>query len=167
MNGEKSILNFLSQQQDITFGYSDLWFVDADSLESSQVGYSFDTQGNSLMTGKPGAWQPNWIVIASDESGDPYFVDTDTTELRVLTAAHGMGSWDPEQVADSLESFTGILDYLRRLAQGRRTPVELQNNPLTPSEARDFLTFVGATNPNTDIAYWEGLMLLILENDTE
>ena len=167
MNSEERILEFLSQQKDITLGYSDFRFVPADSLEKFQVGYSFDPKGNSLMTGQPGAWQPNWIVIASDELGDPYFVDTDTPGLCVLTAAHGMRHWDAEQIADSLESFAGILDHFRRLAQGRVTSVELDDNPLTPKEARDFLTFVGATNPNTDIAYWEGQMLLLLDNDTE
>lgn len=167
MNGRTAIHTFLTQQKNITFGYSELNFVPADSLENSQVGYSFDAQGNSLMTGKKGDWQPNWIVIANDESGDPLFVDTATPDLHVLTAAHGMGSWEAEPVADSLNSFAGIVSQLRLLATGRSNPVEKLLNPLLAREAQDFLKFVRTASPNTDPAYWETLMLLALENDTE
>jgi hypothetical protein len=167
MSATNSIHNFLAQQQDITLGYSELNFLEADTLEASQVGYSFDPKGNSLMTGKQGAWQPNWIVIASDETGDPIFIDTDTPELRILTAAHGMGSWDPEPIADSLKSFADVLGQLRLLATGRANPVEKLLNPLSAQEAQQFLKFVKTANPNTDAAYWETIMLLALENDTE
>jgi hypothetical protein len=167
MNPQDVIVKFLSGQQDIRFGYSELNFFPADKLEDSQVGYSFDPRGNSLMTGKNGAWQPNWIVIAQDETGDPLFVDTDTPGLRVLTAAHGMGSWEAEPIADSLSSFADILARLRLLAIGRANPVEKLLNPLLAREAQDFLKFVRTASPNTDPAHWETLMLLALENDTE
>ncbi|HEV2479936.1 MAG TPA: hypothetical protein VGS79_09725 [Puia sp.] len=167
MNGRDSILKFLAGQQNISFGYSELNFIPADSLETSQVGYSCDPKGKTLVTGKKGDWQANWTVIANDETGDPLFVDTDTPELRVLTAAHGMGSWEAEPVTDSLNSFADILGQLRLLASGRANPVEKLLNPLLAREAQDFLKFVGTASPNTDPAYWETLMLLALENDTE
>lgn len=167
MNRGETIIKFLSGQHDITFGYSELNFISATSLEDSQVGYSFDAKGNSLMTGKKGDWQPNWIVIATDETGDPVFVDTDNPELRVFTAAHGMGSWEAEPIADSLSALADILAQLRLLATGRANPVEKLLNPLLAQEARNFLQFVKTASPNTDPAYWETLMLLALENDTE
>jgi hypothetical protein len=167
MTSQEAIRNFLSQHEDITLGYSELNFISADSLEESQVGYSFDPKGRSLITGKKGDWQTSWIVIAKDETGDPIFVDTATPGLRVLTAAHGMGSWDPEPIADSLNSFADIVSQLRLLATGRANPVEKLLNPLSAREAQEFLKFVKTANPNTDPAYWETLMLLALENDTE
>jgi len=42
MNGQAVIQNFLAQQKNITFGYSELNFLSADSLEQSQIGYSVD-----------------------------------------------------------------------------------------------------------------------------
>ncbi len=167
MNGQAVIQNFLAQQKNITLGYSELNFLSADSLEQSQTGYSFDDKGNSLMSGKPGSWQPGWIVIANDETGDPIFVDTGTPELQVFTAAHGMAHWEAEPITDSLHSFADILIQLRLLATGRANPVEKLLNPLLAQEAQDFLKFVRTTSPNTDPAYWETLMLLALENDTE
>jgi len=167
MNGHAAIQNFLAGQHDITFGYSELNFIAADALEQSQIGYSFDDKGNSLMTGKKGDWQPGWIVIANDETGDPIFVDTDTPELQVFTAAHGTGNWEAEPITDSLHSFGDVVSQLRLLATGRSNPVEKLLNPLLAQEAQDFLKFVRTASPNTDPAYWETLMLLALENDTE
>jgi hypothetical protein len=167
MTGQEAIHRFLSQQENITLGYSELNFISTDSLAEAQIGYSVDAKGNTLDTGKKGDWQANYTVIAKDETGDPIFVDTDTPGLRVLTAAHGMGSWDPEPIADSLDSFADILSQLRLLATGRSNPVEKLLNPLGALQAQDFLRSVKTGNPNTDPAYWETLMLLALENDTE
>jgi len=167
MSARETIDNFLSQHENITLGYSELNFVSADSLEAAQIGYSVDAKGKSLITGKKGDWQTSWTVIANDEASDPIFVDTATPELRVFTAAHGMGSWDPEPIADSLKSFADVVAQLRLLAIGRSNPVEKLLNPISAQEAHAFLKFVQTANPNTDAAYWETIMLLALENDTE
>ena len=165
MNSRDTILNFLSHQQDIHFGYSEILFVPA---------------ANELKEPQPG-----YILIANDETGDPILVDTSTPELRVCTASAlntsvtqrtaasaqnanaTQAPRTPEPIADSLETFTGILTRLRILAAGRENPVQKELNPLSAREARDFLKFVKTTNPNTDPGYWETLMLLALENDTE
>jgi len=152
MNSRDTILNFLSHQQDIHFGYSEILFVPA---------------ANELKEPQPG-----YILIANDETGDPILVDTSTHELRVCTttaqsANATQAPRTPEPIADSLETFTGILTRLRILAAGRENPVEKELNPLSAREARDFLKFIKTTNPNTDPGYWETLMLLALENDTE
>ena len=167
MTSQETILEFLAGQQDISLGYSEINFFQPASLEAQQVGYSFNPQGKSLVTGKEGDWQANWTVIANDEAADPLFVDTATPEGRVMTAAHGMGTWEAEPIADSLHAFADILTRLRILAAGRKNPVEKLLNPLSAQEATAFLDFVKTANPNTDPAYWETIMLLALENDTE
>jgi hypothetical protein len=85
----------------------------------------------------------------------------------VLTAAHGMRSWNPEPIADSLESFAALLDKLRVLAVDRENPVKKKLNPLTAQEAEAFLEFVRTANPNSDPTYWEVIMGQALENDTD
>jgi hypothetical protein len=167
MNSKEAILEFLSGQQDITLGYSEINFFKPASLDAEQVGYSFNPKGESLVTGKQGDWQASWTVIASDEASDPLFVDTAAPELPVMVAAHGMGTWEPEPIADSLHHLAGILTRLRVLAAGRENPVKKLLNPLSAQEAAAFVDFVKTANPNSDSGYWETIMLLALENDTE
>jgi hypothetical protein len=167
MSNNDLLREFLSRQEDITLDYSEINFLQPERLEKDQVGYSFDPKGKSLITGKKGDWQTNWTVIASDGTGDPILVDTETPGLRVLTAAHGMRSWNPEPIADSLESFAALLDKLRVLAVDRENPVKKKLNPLTAQEAEAFLEFVRTANPNSDPTYWEVIMGQALENDTE
>jgi hypothetical protein len=77
-------------------------------LEAGQVGYSVDVEGRSLIGGD-GGWRAEWVVIGIETLlGDPIFVDVTTPQLPVFTAMHGMGKWDPELIADSLEQFLGI-----------------------------------------------------------
>ncbi len=50
-----------------------------------------------------GDWKPYWLVIGSDTAlGDPLIVDLSGPRLRVITATHGAGRWDPVDVSDSL-----------------------------------------------------------------
>lgn len=167
MSNSGLLREFLSGQQDITLDYSEINFLEPERLEQDQVGYSFDPKGKSLVTGKKGDWQTNWTVIASDGAGDPILVDIDTPQLRVLTAAHGMRSWNPEPIADSLESFAALLDKLRVLAVDRENPAQKRLNPLTAQEAEAFLEFVRTANPHSDLTYWQEMMDMVLENDTD
>jgi hypothetical protein len=73
------------------------------ALDTAQIGYSRTADGDSLVGGG-GSWQAEWFVIGCDaELGDPVFVDLSLPELPVLSAMHGMGVWEPFQIAESLE----------------------------------------------------------------
>jgi len=74
-----------------------------DDLDAGQVGFAISPEGESLV-GPAGFWQPEWFVIGLETLlGDPNFVDLDDPALPVMTAMHGMGRWDPDRIADSLE----------------------------------------------------------------
>jgi hypothetical protein len=74
-------------------------------LPAAQVGYSIDSEGEPMGGQGDGQWKPYWLAIGSDtELGDPLIVDLSSASLQVLTAAHGGGRWELDQVADSLES---------------------------------------------------------------
>lgn len=47
-----------------------------EQLDEFQVGYSIDTDGNSLVTDEEDTWDANWIVIAYETMcGDPIIID--------------------------------------------------------------------------------------------
>jgi len=72
-------------------------------LPAGQVGYSVDSEGNVMGGRDKGDWKPYWLVIGSDTAlGDPLIVDLSGPRLRVITATHGAGRWDPVDVSDSL-----------------------------------------------------------------
>ncbi|WP_276501585.1 hypothetical protein [Terrimonas pollutisoli] len=152
---------FLSGIADVSLGYNEINFFQADTLEDEQVGYSFDTAGKSLTTGQEGDWQKEWIAIASDQMGDPFIVDTSSTNLRVLSAAHGEGAWEPFIVADNLGSFKSIISILNDVSKKRTNPVDLEKNPITEKERQNALREIEQQNPDSELWFWENY----LEND--
>jgi hypothetical protein len=152
---------FLTGTNDISLGYSEINFIQADNLDDEQIGYSVDTNGNSLITGNDGDWQEEWLVIATDNVGDPIIVDVSTSDLTVLSAEHGEGDWEPLVIADSLEKFKNILSYLSKISKDRTNPVELENNPISDKEIRFILTQIEEQNSKAELSYWE----TFFEND--
>lgn len=157
------IKEFLTGRSSISIGYRDLHFLDAAKLREEQVGFRFHPNGNSLVTGKEGAWKKEWVVIATDELGDPILVDTNGPLLPVLTAPHGMGSWEPYLIADSLDNLEDIVFILTQLSKNRSSPIDLKNNPISSRERKKALQRIERENPNSDLDYWAFYM----ENETD
>jgi hypothetical protein len=153
----EEILQFLSSHGEISFGFTEFNLFSPEDLEDEQVGYSRRPDGSSLVTGEPGRWREEWLVIGDNQLGDPIFVDRSSSQLTVLTAGHGMGRWDAFIIADSLRNFSAILDRLRTMAVGREDPVALENNPVSEDEQNGFLKFVESNNPRSEISFWEVL----------
>jgi hypothetical protein len=120
-----------SVDDEVSFGYGGVGLFKINEIEDRQVGYARSADGDSLCSGEPGAWLPEWIAIGIETlCGDPIFINSAITSLPVFTAAHGEGSWAPALVASSLEGFDAALRRLRHLAIGREHPVALEKNPL-------------------------------------
>jgi hypothetical protein len=152
------IKKFLDKTKDISLGYRHMSFFKSNVLAEEQVGYSFDSADKSLVTGKEGDWREEWIVIGTTDLGDPLFVDTSSKELRVMTAMHGEGQWDPSIMSESLDIFSKTLDDLRRLSKKRTNPVELERNPISDKERGSFMYYVRERNKEIDFDYWEMLL---------
>lgn len=146
---------FLANVQDVALGYSEINFFSNKKLIEEQVGFRVDLKGNSLITGNPGDWQEEWLVIAIDSLGDPIFVDTSLPQLPVLTATHGEGVWEPEMIADNLDKLETIVSMLNKLSKNRTSPVDLEANPINPKEVNIILTEIEKQNPNSEISYWQ------------
>src|SRR5262245_31602872 len=99
------IKNFLWETKNVSIGYSEINFIQPGNLGKEQIGYNIDPNGNSLVTGNEKDWHQEWIVIATDQLGDPIIVDASSPVLNVLSAAHGEGAWKPFLIADSLDNF--------------------------------------------------------------
>lgn len=153
----EKVKTFLKSAKDISLGYSDINFLNYKRISEEQVGYSFDTNGKSLVTGNDGDWQEEWLVIASDELGDPVIVDTSSPNLIVLTAAHGEGKWEPFVIADTLDNFINIINLLKVAAKNRTNPVDLEKNPISNKERQRILTEIKKQNPYTELIYWENM----------
>jgi hypothetical protein len=152
---------FLTNVSDVSLGYNEITFFDPLNLQEEQVGFSFDTEGNSLITGNDGDWKKEWLAIANDEVGDPIMIDTSTPELTVLSAQHGQGAWEPFTIADSLDNFQNIISILNKISENRTTPVDLGQNPIPDAQRQNALNHIKKQNPHTEIWFWEGYF----END--
>ncbi len=153
------IRTFLRDNSEISVGYNEITFFAVDELNEGQVGYSVDDNNNSLITGQEGDWKDEWLVIGVDGLiGDPILVDTSSKKLQVFTAAHGDGEWEPISIADTLDSFTDIILELKKIRINRTTPVDLEENPITYKEKRQFIAKVKKNNSNSNIDYWENFL---------
>lgn len=86
-------------------------------LEEIQLGFSVDSDGNSLVSDTPGQWQPQWRVIALDtEMGDPYFVDVESPDLAVFTAFFTGQHWEVNSVSQSFRDFLRCLQHIAQTA---------------------------------------------------
>jgi hypothetical protein len=151
----ENVRKFLRDNSDVSIGYSEINFFPADRLDEVQIGYSIDTNNNSLITGQEGGWKEEWLVIGADGMlGDPIFVDMSSKKLQVLTAAHGEGEWEAIPIADTLDSFIDIILDLKKISVNRTTPVDLEENPISDTEMKQFIKKVKKNNPGSDIDYW-------------
>ena len=75
----------------------------AGELIDAQEGYAFDPVKKKKLRG----WPKDYVVIAS-HGGDPFVLDlssSDGKEAPVLTAEHGTGKWNFDEVAATFEAF--------------------------------------------------------------
>jgi hypothetical protein len=158
MTALEKIKGFLTETPNISFGYREINFFSADKLEEEQIGYSFDTHNNSLVTGQEGDWKEEWLVIGIDDLGDPIIVDVSEQNLTVMTAMHGEGEWEPYSIADSLDNFKKIILELKKLSQKRTNPVDLEKNPISKKERKQFIKQIEEENPNVDVDYWDNIL---------
>jgi len=148
------VKEFLSTTSNVSIGQNEIKFLSPDRLEAGQTGYSVDKQKNSLVTGKPGAWRKEWMVIGTDALEDPIIVDLRSEDMEVMTAEHGEGSWEPYVIADSLENFKQIVASLQKISQGRTSLDQLEDNPISDSEREQFMAEVEESNPESETGYW-------------
>jgi len=138
---------------EVSYGVGGIRIIPLEELDAFQVGYSRSPSGQ-LLHGAEGGWRKEWIAIGHETAtGDPIILDVDT--MRVITAPHGEGTWNPKAIAVSLEGFGIALRTFRRLAVGRENPVQLEANPLPVEERKAALSGIAEANPQVDLFFWD------------
>ena len=146
---------FLSEVEDISFGWSEIAFIEPERFAEEQIGFSVDPNGKSLIGNDTGNWKEGWLVIATDELGDPIIVDINTPAFAVYTSAHDEEGWDPLLIASSLDNFKKTISILEFVAEQRANPEELEDNPLTEPERQQVLKKIEQLSPDAEMWYWE------------
>jgi hypothetical protein len=153
-----AIIDFLKSAGDISLGCSEINFCTIENIEDNQTGYGTDTDGNTLMTGNVGDWLKQWIVIATDQLGDPIIVDTQLPNYPVFSAIHGEGKWEPFLIANSLANFKKIIGLIKQVSKNRTTPVEIENNPITKEELNRVVDDILKIDTGADISFWKSFL---------
>lgn len=141
---------------EVTLGYQSLKLFGTEELEEAQLGYGVGQSGEVLAGDNEGDWKSSWLVIAREELlGDPLFIDLDEEQLPVYTAAHGEGTWNPIMVSFSFRGFIQALGEINDIAEGRRSPVQLEQNPLSDAERETALSKIAEMNGGVFFEFWE------------
>lgn len=120
---------------EVFFGNHGLNIIQSSQIDEMQLGYSIHPDGSDLCGTNEGDWLREWIVIGNDtEVGDPFFVDSSDNDLPVYTAMHGMGTWEPELVSNSLKSFIEALQYLKSLTNQTYSLIDPDDDTITDEE---------------------------------
>ncbi|MGR3779279.1 SMI1/KNR4 family protein [Bacillus paramycoides] len=136
-----------------------------EQLDEFQVGYSIDTDGNSLITDEEDTWDANWIVIAYETMcGDPIIIDLNEDGYPISSLMHGMDSWGVGGfLADSMDSFISFIKDIgnfltekqvlegKRIIQNRELKT-LLNKFLEKNKFADFEIWHSLLSPLFDIA---------------
>jgi len=144
----------------VSYGIGGIEVFAESTLEERQLGYSVAPNGRSLYGSAQGEWHPAWIVIGQETAcGDPIFIDIASSNVPVLTAMHGEGSWDPTLIAISLDAFAQCVKEFAAIAQGRVNPIAVEANPITALERTSFLERMEKINGGqADLEWWSVLL---------
>ncbi|PFW93938.1 SMI1/KNR4 family protein [Bacillus pseudomycoides] len=129
-----------------------------EQLDEFQVGYSIDTDGNSLVTDEEDTWDANWIVIAYETMcGDPIIIDLNEDGYPISSLMHGMDSWGVGGfLADSMDSFINFIKDIgnflteKQVLEGKRI---IQNR-----ELKTLLNKFLEINKFADFEIWHSLL---------
>jgi hypothetical protein len=142
---------------EVSFDVGGLELFPVLSLENAQAGYSRTPEGTSVVVQDSGAWKANWMVIGRETCcGDPIFVDVEDVSVPVFIAPHGEGSWNPQQIAISIEAFAACFQEFALIAKSRANPVAIKEHPVEDSERAAFLSRIEQLNQgSTGQEFWE------------
>ena len=149
---------------EVAFGYSSVSICRPSELRERQVGFSIHPDGTNLCGDGDGDWLRNWLVIGFEgECGDPIFIDKAAPGYPVYTVGHGEGRWDLKPIAVSLDGLRAALAAVTKAAEGRETPVALEQRPISAEERDAILAQIQQHNPGIDLFFWA----LMMDGDLE
>ncbi|WP_051959932.1 SMI1/KNR4 family protein [Sphingobacterium sp. ML3W] len=107
-----------------------------ETIFNFQNGYTYNSVTNTFLYGeKEGDFKENWLVIATNNFADPFFIDFDDVQQNfpVYFAYHGAGKWSPIKVSASLENFQHILNVLYQHRFNKEELIKIVENEIRSS----------------------------------
>lgn len=153
--------NYIKLRQSINFdsvslGFTEVNLFQTEELDSEQIGYRVDTNGNSLIDEENGGWKDCWFVIGYEDCcGDPIFIDGNDEVYPVFTAMHGEEEWEETLIATSFAGFIKALECVQSISKDRENPVKLEEKPIKFFEKRRVLKAIKNEIRNSDMSFWE------------
>ncbi|AGX44771.1 hypothetical protein [Clostridium saccharobutylicum] len=138
-----------------------------DDLENKQIGYSIDSDGNSLVSDEQGSWKSEWIVIGNEVlCGDPIIIDATKFGVPVSLLTHGMGDWtDGINLSESLDKFTNeiksINNFIYKKAEQNIVP------RITCRELDNLIENIIKDDKYGDADNWKSMLNQIYESTKE
>lgn len=101
-------------------------------------------------------FKERWLVIGDEDlCGDLICVDSMDSSFPVYLIP--LEDLEPDYISSSIDNFIEILKMLQILSEGRKNPVELENNPLPKNIRQNFLNRIKEKNPNCELQFWESI----------
>jgi hypothetical protein len=154
--------------REASLGSQGITLFQTDQLEAEQVGYSADPNGRDLTGDADGDWRRDWIVIGRDSLlGDPFFIDTSTTEFAVFTAMHGAGTWDPTPVSPTLEAFLASLSAIQAFIPALATFQNTANRAQFDQDVTTFRDVLIGINGSKYAEHWKAFIQTVVDEMEE
>ena len=154
----KRNLELIKLECDKIKDYVNIEIFSFEQLDEFQIGYSVDSDGNSLVSADEDTWDEKWVVIAYETlCGDPIIIELNEDGYPVSLLMHGMDSWDNgSYLADSMVSFLNILKeigYFLAEKQVLKGKLNIQNK-----ELKAILINIIEISNSTSFETWESLL---------
>ena len=163
---KEKLLQLKSEVQKIE-DFINIRIFDLDDLENKQIGYSIDSDGNSLVSDEQGSWKSEWIVIGNEVlCGDPIIIDARKFGVPVSLLTHGMGDWtDGINLSESLDKFTNeiksINNFIYKKAEQNIVP------RITCRELDNLIENIIKDDKYGDADNWKSMLNQIYESTKE
>ena len=100
--------------------------------------------------------EDRWLIVGDEDlCGDSICVDIIDNFFPVYLVP--LEELEPDCISFSFDNFIEILKILNTLSEGRKNPVELENNPLPENIRENFLNKVEENNPDCELQFWESI----------
>jgi len=114
----KEIKDFIQKKIELENFCLPHFYPEIGTFDDFQIGYKIHGNTGEKITGEnKGDFRENWYVICSGYANDPFFIDIEEKNKNypVYFAWHGVGSWTPIKVSESIEKFANQLDILKKI----------------------------------------------------
>jgi hypothetical protein len=100
--------------------------------------------------------EDRWLIVGNEDlCGDSICIDIIDNSFPVYLAP--LEDLETDCISSSFDNFIEILKILNTLSEGRKNPVELENNPLPENIRENFLSKVEEKNPDCELQFWESI----------